>query len=69
MRQRFITLLVTAAASLVIVASPLFAHHGSAQFALGKRVTLTGSVTEWFWTNPHCLLSFDVKGDNGQVVH
>ena len=68
MRIRHITAFV-AAISLLMLSSPLFAHHGSAQFDIGKRVTLKGTVTEWFWTNPHCLLSFDVKGDNGEVVH
>jgi hypothetical protein len=26
-------------------------------------------VTEWFWANPHCLLRFDVKNDNGGTTH
>jgi hypothetical protein len=30
---------------------------------------VTGIVTEWFWANPHCLLSLDVKDANGQIVH
>jgi hypothetical protein len=38
-------------------------------FDIGKRVTLKGTVTEWFWANPHCLLRFDVKDDRGEVVH
>ena len=63
-----------AAISLVIfgwlaVSVPLFAHHGNAEFDVGKRVIAKGSVTKWFWANPHCFLSFDVNGDNGSVVH
>jgi hypothetical protein len=57
------------AVGLLIVSVPLFGHHGSAAFDLGKRVTVKGTVTEWFWANPHCFLRLDVKGDNGQVVH
>jgi hypothetical protein len=68
MRIRHITAFV-AAIGFLMLSSPLFAHHGSAQFDIGKRVTLKGTVTEWFWTNPHCLLSFDVTGDDGKVVH
>ena len=30
---------------------------------------MKGTVTEWFWANPHCFLRYDVKGDNGQVEH
>jgi hypothetical protein len=56
------------AVSILCVSVPLFAHHGTAAFD-DKKVTLKGTVTEWFWSNPHCLLQIDVKGDNGQVVH
>jgi hypothetical protein len=27
-----------------------------------------GTVTEWFWSNPHCFLRFDAPGADGQVV-
>jgi hypothetical protein len=46
-----------------------FAHHGSAIYDNGKAVTVTGTVTEWTWSNPHCLLEFDVKDDKGGSVH
>ena len=36
---------------LVIVSVPVLAHHGAAQFDVGKRVTVTGTVTEWFWSS------------------
>lgn len=48
---------------------PLVAHHANAVFDVGKRITVKGTVTEWFWANPHCLLRLDVTEDNGQVVH
>jgi uncharacterized protein DUF6152 len=57
------------AVGLLIVAVPLFAHHANAVFDVGKRNTFKGTVVEWFWANPHCLLRLDVTGDNGQVVH
>jgi Family of unknown function (DUF6152) len=47
----------------------LFAHHGSSAFDTGKKLTLAGTVTEWFWANPHCFLKFDAKNENGEVVH
>lgn len=47
----------------------LQAHHGSSAFDTGKKLTLAGTVTEWFWANPHCFLKFDVKNDQGEVVH
>ena len=62
--------LVIAAVAAVGFSSPpsLFAHHGSAAFDTGKRVTLKGTVQEWIYSNPHCLLSLEVKGEDGQVV-
>jgi hypothetical protein len=67
MRRRSIVALA-AAAGLVIASVPLLAHHSNAAFDAGKRVTITGTVTEWFWANPHCLLSLDVKEADGRVV-
>jgi hypothetical protein len=57
------------AAAVLIGSAPLFAHHGNAAFDTGKKVTMKGTVTEWFWANPHCFLKFDVKDDSGNVAH
>src|SRR6266581_3187201 len=59
---------VVLAIGMVTVSVPLFAHHGTAAFENDKKVTLKGTVTEWLWSNPHCLLQFDVKGDDGTVT-
>jgi hypothetical protein len=69
MRHRPIAVAVFAlAASLLILSLPLLAHHGAASFDTGKRLTLKGTVVEWFWANPHCFLRFDVKDESGQTV-
>jgi len=57
-----------AAVGILIVCIPLFAHHGAASFDTSKKLTLKGTVVEWFWANPHCFLRFDVKDENGQTV-
>jgi len=57
------------AVGLLASGNPLFAHHGNAAFDSGKKITMKGTVTEWAWSNPHCLLQFDVKDDSGQVAH
>ena len=57
------------AISAPLFVPPVFAHHGTAAFETEKKITLKGVVTEWFWSNPHCLLQFDVKGGDGQVAH
>ena len=51
-----------------IFSLPLLAHHGGAAYDMEKSVTLKGTVTEWVWSNPHCVLMFDVTDDRGQVV-
>ncbi len=57
------------ALGLLAVPLALVAHHGAAIYDNTKRVTLEGTVTDWSWTNPHCLLEFDVKDDKGNTVH
>jgi len=66
MRNRLVILLAVAVGLLISV--PMFAHHGAASILSGKTVTLKGTVKAWLWSNPHCLLTFDVKGEDGQVV-
>jgi Family of unknown function (DUF6152) len=68
MRIRAISVLALAV-GLLNMSKPLFAHHGTAVFDTNKTLSLKGSVTEWDWSNPHCLLQFDVKNENGQLVH
>ena len=55
--------------SLATLSVPLLAHHGSAAFDTKTTLTLKGTVTEWLWSNPHCILWLDVKDDDGKVVH
>jgi Family of unknown function (DUF6152) len=68
MRKRAIEIFAVAA-GLLSVSLPLFAHHGTSVFDTNKTVTMKGSVTEWDWSNPHCLLQFDIKNEGGQAVH
>ena len=46
----------------------LAAHHGAAAFDVGKKVVLKGTVAGWIYSNPHCLLSVDVTGEDGKIV-
>ena len=62
-------IVVSVAAIGLLLSVPLAAHHGAAAFDVGKKVTLKGTVKEWVYSNPHCLLSLDVTGEDGQVVH
>jgi hypothetical protein len=51
------------------IPGPTFAHHGYAAYETDRKVSVKGTVTQWFWANPHCVLQFDATDDNGQVVH
>lgn len=61
-------LVLFAVAVGLLMSVPLAAHHGSAAFDVGKKVTLKGTVKEWAYLNPHCLLTLEVTGDDGKVV-
>jgi hypothetical protein len=52
-----------------IFSIPLLAHHGYAAYETDRKITLKGTVTQWFWANPHCVLQLDVTDDHGQIVH
>jgi hypothetical protein len=41
------------------------AHHSMAMFDQTKKVTVTGTVRQFEWTNPHCYIQLTVKGANG----
>ena len=45
------------------------AHHGSASYKTDQVVILKATVTKFLWTNPHAMLLFDVKDDEGNVSH
>jgi predicted extracellular nuclease len=64
-----LTTIFLVAVGLLAVSVSLFAHHGNAAFDTGSKVTVKGTVTEWYWANPHCFLKFDVTDDKGNVVH
>ena len=54
---------------LAIVSVPLAAHHGNAAYDATKQINLKGTVTQFIWANPHCVVLFDVTDEGGQPVH
>jgi hypothetical protein len=49
-------------ALLSFAALPLAAHHSGAMFDDKTSVTLSGTVKEFQWTNPHCWIQVVVPG-------
>jgi hypothetical protein len=61
--------IVLAGFSLLLASVPLLAHHSFTMFDMSKSLTLTGSVTDFQWTNPHVYIEIDVPDDKGAVNH
>lgn len=57
-----------AAALAVLVTAPLAAHHGAALYDQSKTVTVTGTVTQFRFVNPHVLIFANVTGQDGKTV-
>jgi hypothetical protein len=58
-----------AAIVLTLSAAPALAHHSFIMFETTKRVTLSGTVTSFEWTNPHAYIEVDVAEEGGASKH
>ena len=58
--------LAVAVIGVLMVASPLFAHH-TWLVDRSRSVTVKGTVTGLNWSNPHVEIFLDAKDDNGNV--
>lgn len=54
------------AVSVFFMPGLVLAHHGQAAYDTTQTVTIKGTVTSFKFTNPHCIVSLDVKDDKGQ---
>jgi len=68
LKGKFLVILAVGLA-VSIFCAPLAAHHGYAAYDTDKKVTVKGTVTDWRWSNPHCVLQLDVTDGTGQVSH
>lgn len=59
--------LIAAAATLAPSASIVHAHHSvSAGYDMNTTVTVTGTIKEMEFINPHARMFFEVEGENGE---
>lgn len=59
-------LILAMAVGFLLVRGSAEGHHGYAAFDSRAAITLKGTVTDFHFTNPHCVVEFDVKDDKGQ---
>jgi hypothetical protein len=65
---RKLTVILGAAVVLLLVAGPMFAHHGAAAYDTSQNTTLKGTVVEFDFINPHCQLFINVADESGALV-
>ena len=54
------------AVGLALGSGAVLAHHGaSVVYDLAQSMTMTGSVTDFQFVNPHVLIYFEVEADDG----
>jgi hypothetical protein len=66
MRSKFI-MSIFAACSLLLLTSPVFAHHSMSIYDMSQSVTFKAKVTDFDWSNPHVQIHFEAKDDKGNV--
>jgi len=50
----------------LVCAVPLAAHHAW-PVSYSRLVTVKGTVVEFTWSNPHPMITLEVRGDDGKV--
>jgi Family of unknown function (DUF6152) len=60
---------LTLAAALLVFPDSARGHHGWAAFLSGpgSEITLKGTVKEFHFVNPHCVVELEVRDDKGQI--
>jgi hypothetical protein len=54
------------AAVMLVLSAPAWVHHSGAMFDRTQQTMITGTVTEFQWTNPHSSFKVEVPGADGK---
>ena len=65
--MKYFALCLTLIFSGLFLSPPLLAHHGEVNYDTEKVVSVKGTVTDFHFVNPHCVVEFDVKDENGKI--
>lgn len=66
MKIRCVTF-VRLAVVLSLLPGSIEAHHGWQEFDENSEVVVEGTVTDFHYVNPHCVVEFDAKDDKGRI--
>jgi hypothetical protein len=58
---------IVAAVWILLVARSVLAHHSPVMFDRAKKQTITGTVKEFSWVNPHASIQLEVPNAQGQT--
>lgn len=64
-------MMIAAAAAAISfgIAAPALSHHSHAMFDHTVEETITGTVADFAYRNPHVFLYVDVESENDETVH
>jgi hypothetical protein len=54
-------------ASFLLIPGLVLGHHGQAAYDLSSTVTVKGTVVDFHFVNPHCIVEFEAKDDKDLV--
>ena len=66
MKNTLLTVLMVIT-GFVVAPQSAYAHHGRASFDSQAPVTFKATVTDFHFVNPHSVVEFEVKDDQGQI--
>jgi DNA/RNA endonuclease YhcR with UshA esterase domain len=56
---------ILASCALVAMTVPVAAHHSAAAFDTTKKVSVTGKILKYRYTNPHIYLTLEITKEDG----
>ena len=66
--RNVLSTIVFVALCLFLLSGPAFAHHGGSAYDTSHMLTLTGTVKDFQFIQPHPLIALEVKDDQGKVI-
>jgi hypothetical protein len=67
MTRKLVVPFFAIALGVLMIGTPIFAHHGTAGvYDFTHRITTKATVTEYIWANPHVQIYFKLKNDKGE---